>query len=229
MPLDLLYEDNELAVFNKPSGVPATRHLGQESGTAVHFALQTHPQLPFPDSLERGLLHRLDTGTSGALAFAKTEASYLHFRKIWNQSVRKIYRAQSRGALHELPPLPHEILLELGHDAKSSKKMRVIDPKLNVSISEQLRRIRGKPQPAKTLLVQASSLPDSRIDLEIQIKTGVLHQIRAHLAYLGLPLLGDTLYRGEESSRLWLHAWRLEIEGRVIEAPLPSDWLTQSS
>jgi 23S rRNA-/tRNA-specific pseudouridylate synthase len=123
--------------------------------------------------------------------------------------------------------LPHSILLEIGHDLKSSKKMRVLDPKLPVSLKEQLRRVRGKPQPAKTILLKALKYTESKIDFEIEIQTGVMHQIRAHLAHLGFPLLGDSIYRGKPSSRLWLHAWKLHLNGRWIEAPLPEDWSTE--
>ena len=319
----ILYEDDELLILDKPSGVPSTLQPGQESGTAVHFALEHCPRLPGgaeaqdgalarartgagtgagtgaepqeggassgaeakdgDSSLlrrERGLLHRLDTGTSGALAFAKTPEAYSRFRAAWKTEVVKIYRAVvaaprenpgmgagggpspgagagdagiagSHSRADSDPPsssrfpaafpatlpaaspailtsvlsdLPREIRLEIGHDAKSSRRMRVLDPALPLPMKEQLRRIRGRPQPACTILLAARELRQGMLDLEIRITTGVMHQIRVHLAHLGLPIVGDATYRGRESSRLWLHAWKLELGGRRIEAPLPQDW-----
>ncbi len=269
--MQILHEDDELIVFNKPSGLPSTAHRGQDSNTAVHEALCVFPKLPFPESLERGLLHRLDTGTSGTLAFAKTEAAYTHLRSIWKTEVGKIYRAvvsqasrNSATAIRvELPVmeglaremerrdmegLAREIRLEIAHDAKSARRMRVLDPSAALPMKEQLRRIRGKPQPSHTIIVSARGLngrmvlepevgtPDERApgtrgerserlwDVELRITTGVMHQIRVTLAHLGFPILGDELYRGAASSRLWLHAWKLEIGGRTIVAPLPEDW-----
>ena len=230
--MELLYEDAELIVFNKPSGLPATVQPGQSTGTAVHEALRRFPELPFRGTLERGLLHRLDTGTSGALAFAKTETAYSHYRSVWKTEVGKIYRAvvsrsakaDSAGLENLLGRLPHEIRLEIAHDAKSSRRMRVLDPSLPLPMKEQLRRIRGRPQPSQTFIERARELLNGRLDLELRITTGVMHQIRVTLAHLGMPIVGDEIYRGEDSSRLWLHAWKLRLGGREIKAPLPADW-----
>jgi 23S rRNA pseudouridine1911/1915/1917 synthase len=230
--MQILHEDDELIVFNKPPGLPSTAQQGQDSGTAVHEALARFPQLPFAGTLERGLLHRLDTGTSGALAFAKTEAAYSHYRSTWKSEVGKIYRAvvsrsekADPAAVPELlARLPREIRLEIGHDAKSSRRMRVLDPRLALPMKEQLRRVRGRPQTSHTILERAHELAGSHLDVEIRITTGVMHQIRVILAHLGIPIMGDEIYRGEKSSRLWLHAWKLVLAGRTIEAPLPPDW-----
>jgi len=230
--MQILHDDDELIVFNKPSGLPSTAQTGQDSGTAVHEALARFPALPFAGTLERGLLHRLDTATSGALAFAKTEAAYAHYRSIWKSEVGKIYRAvvypsekaDPAEVSELLARLPREIRLEIGHDAKSSRRMRILDPGLALPMKEQLRRIRGRPQPSHTIIERAHGLADARFDLEIRITTGVMHQIRVTLAHFGIPIVGDEVYRGEESSRLWLHAWRLVLGERTIEAPLPLDW-----
>jgi hypothetical protein len=139
--------------------------------------------------------------------------------------------AAARGQLERLP---REFRLQIAHDAKSARRMRVLDPAAALPMKEQLRRIRGRPQPSHTILVRARDLGardwsggghlDRWWDIEVRITTGVMHQIRVTLAHQGLPILGDELYRGAESSRLWLHAWRLEIGGRSIVAPLPEDW-----
>ncbi len=256
--LQLLYRDDELVVFNKPSGMPSTVQAGQTSGTAVHEAVAQFADLPFAsaDELrisqerglllprERGLLHRLDTGTSGALAFARTESAYPHLRALWKTDVVKIYRAivapsdsdTAQQSVHErshdpAPPstpsflrsLPRDLQLEIAHDAKSARRMRVLDPSLPLPMKQQLRRIRGRPQAAHTRILSATA-QGSCFDLEIRIFTGVMHQIRVHLAHLGLPIVGDPIYRGRPGVRLWLHAWKLELAGRRIVAPLPIDW-----
>jgi 23S rRNA-/tRNA-specific pseudouridylate synthase len=195
----------------------------------VHLALAYFPALPRTHPLEPGLLHRLDTGTSGALAFAKTSSAFSRYRSLWKSEVRKTYRAiasPSEGARFSLSKIsiPHDVRWEIAHDAKSAKRMRVLDPNLELPMKQQLRRIRGKPQPAHTTLHRMTPLGPDLVDIEVQIHTGVMHQIRVHLTHLGLPLLGDELYKGQPSTRLWLHAWRLQIDGHVIEAPLPEGW-----
>ncbi|MEN9722161.1 MAG: hypothetical protein RJB38_147 [Pseudomonadota bacterium] len=235
--VSVVYEDHDLLVIDKPSGTPSTAHSPEERGTAIHLALEHFPDLPFPHSLERGLLHRLDTATSGALAFAKTESAYAHYRTHWKTDVRKIYRALSLTTSPWKHDLPHLVSLEMGHDAKSSRRMRVLDAALPISLKEQIRRIRGKPQEARTTILNTRSLEklpealgnsshadEHLLDFTMEIHTGVLHQIRAHLAHLGYPILGDPLYRGKPSHRLWLHAWKLFIAGQEIQAPLPSVW-----
>lgn len=232
--LRVLHEDDELLAFEKPSGMPSLPHSSHETGTVVNHAIAHAPALTdvFIDSLEPGLLHRLDTGTSGALLFAKTEAAFARWREAWKTpQVVKVYRALVHAA--EIPPehaadptyvpppeptkwrLPLTIAHPIGHDAKSKKRMRVVDS------DKEARRVRGTPQPALTRVTAVRALSDGRYDLTIEIETGVMHQIRAHLSYLGFPILGDTRYGREVSeSRLWLHAWKC----MTIESPLPPEW-----
>ena len=228
---EILFEDPELLVLNKPSGMPSTAHRGQTSGTAVHQAMDYQESLRTLENGEAGLLHRLDTATSGVLAFAKTPSAYLHYRGVWKTEVRKMYRAicapaHSPQAIKILSSLPADIRLEIAHDAKSAKRMRVLDPSLELPMKEQLRRCRAKPRSAHTRILSAKTCTLGQKDLELEILTGVMHQIRVHLAHFGIPIAGDRLYHGSESPRLWLHAWRLWIGGRWIEAPLPNDWPT---
>lgn len=215
----ILYEDSSILVLDKPSGVPSAPLRPGEAGTAVSAALAHLPELA--RLAEGGLLHRLDTGTSGALAFGKTDADIARIRALWNTPrVRKVYRAivtpSSKRAPME-PPLT--IDRPIGHSAKSSKKMIVLPSQS---------KIRGKPQPALTRVLRATPV-SAGLDLEIEIETGVMHQIRCHLSALGHPICGDLVYGGAPSERLWLHAWKLVLpkeDGRslTVEAPLPSGW-----
>lgn len=188
--MPVLFEDAEVVVFHKPTGLPSAVQAGQRRGTAVHHALAHDPSLE--------LLHRLDTGTSGCLAFARGLDAFEHLREEWKQGrVKKLYRAR----LSQVPTwkLPLEISKPLGHHPKAQSRMVVVE--------RPNQPIRGKPLAARTTLL---GMRTDR-EIEIELHTGVMHQIRAHLASLGAPLEGDLIYGGAESSRLWLLAWKLEL------------------
>ena len=224
--LPVVYEDEDILVLNKLSGIPSMPHQSDETETAVGSALARFPALKGVGKkpLEPGLLHRLDTGTSGLLAFAKSSDEFDRLRLSWKDgSVRKLYRAiveiQNRA-----PEPPLMITTPLGHDEKSAKRMRALPPGENISI-------RGKPLPAKTRIISCRPVAGRNFDLHVEIFTGVMHQIRCHLSSMGWPVFGDPIYSNTTSSRLWLHHWRLSLplkSGRPlqIEAPLPDGWGT---
>lgn len=224
--LPVVYEDADVLVLNKQAGIPSVPFSSSETETAVGSALAHDPGLTALATtghgrLEPGLLHRLDTGTSGLLVFARTPSAFSSLQQAWRERrVTKIYRALAGP----IPRLPYGKVqterLKLGHDAKSSKRMRVV----NSASKNPFKDIRGKPLETVTHLTLLA--PG---DFEIQIETGVMHQIRCTLAHLGSPILGDAIYGGKPSSRLWLHAWKLKLplpSGQEIslEAPLPSGW-----
>ena len=254
--ISIIYESKDLLVLNKPSGIPSAPLREDESRTAVGFALEYLPSLAEVRGhhmREAGLLHRLDTGTSGLLVFAKTQAEFDRLRAAWKKrEVVKHYRAvvvenkwekeiesrkqngvdATRTAKAETrataipvphwPKLPHLLDWPMGHSAKSAKRMIAIkEPK-------QLRAIRGKTLPASTRIIGIKKI-DPYLDVTIHLETGVMHQIRCHLAAYGWPLVGDVVYKGPAAERLWLHAWRLNIPTRnsatlSLEAPLPENW-----
>ena len=233
--LPIVYEDKDLLVLHKISGVPSIPHGPDEIDTAANAALARLPELSLVGSsrLEPGILHRLDTGTSGLLVFAKTQDEFDRLKTEWKEGgVRKIYRAVAKSHEPRLPPKT-TIDFPLAHDIRSAKRMIALvrnRPELKA-------RIRGKPLAATTYLRSVelissnsdSEKPSLTADLEIEIETGVMHQIRCHLASIRWPILGDPLYKGAPSSRLWLHAWRLRFPLRngmalELEAALPFDW-----
>ena len=220
--LPVVYEDDSLLVLNKISGIPSIPHATDETNTAVGAALAHCPSLSDigRGGLEPGILHRLDTGTSGLLVFAKTEKEYRRLSALWKaRQVRKFYRALVAGDAHDLPPLMDWPMMR---NPKSSKRMMVLRKPGAQSGSG------GKPLPARTRIIGVHKR-GSVSDVEIEIETGVMHQIRAHLAEAGFPILGDSTYRGQAASRLFLHAWKLVIpldseKDLDLVAPLGPDW-----
>jgi 23S rRNA pseudouridine1911/1915/1917 synthase len=230
--LPIAYEDENLLVLDKESGVPSVPHSSRETRTAVSSALAYSPALKDVGlgGLEPGLLHRLDNGTSGLLVFAKDQATFMRLRAAWREGqVKKTYRAKLSAprVAGERPPLG-EIRMLMAHSEKSARKMVAFPGGIRASS-----RYRGTPLETVTRIVKfhhpGHGNAEGELDLEIEIVTGVMHQIRCVLATLGHPLLGDVIYGGQASTRLWLHAWRLEIpqpEGSVLklEAALPAAW-----
>lgn len=246
--LPIIYEDNLRLVLAKIPGVPSVPLSSTESETAVGAALAHFPELAMigRGGLEPGILHRLDTGTSGVLVFAKTQPEYDRLRLLWKmRQVGKIYRAISAPTQTNLEPdlgdlVPLKIDFPLAHDPHSNKRMMAIKP-------QSSRIMRGNPIAAITWVNKCLKIPKTKIaenllrnidkqldkqlyDLEIRIETGVMHQIRCHLSTINWPILGDEIYGKTPSSRLWLHAWKLEIPlpdnktSLLFEAPLPKDW-----
>lgn len=226
--LSVLFEDDVLLVVNKPSGLPSAP-LEPGEPSAVTQALAYEPQLARVQGLkpeEPGLLHRLDTGTSGLLVFAKTQDAFDRLRGSWKlHHTQKTYRALVQANPEKpLPRLSYELALPLAHHPKSAKRMIALFPGKKLSH-------RGKPLAARTTLRTAHPHgTPGLLDLELELHTGVMHQLRVHLQALGHPILGDALYGGAEAPRIHLHAWRLELPHPSLplllslESALPADW-----
>lgn len=229
--LTILYEDAEFLAVDKPPGVPSAPLRSDDPDSVVQRVLAQRPAMPIlrGNPLEPGLVHRLDTGTSGVLLFAKSVNAFAKVDRIWNSgNVRKVYRALT-SAPAEAGLKMGRIELGLGHDLKSKRRMRA------VTGPADLKKIRGEPARAVSEIVTVKRHPlkdgsATIADVEIRIETGVHHQIRATLAHLGAPILGDPAYGGAPSERVWLHAWKLVVpaleSGKSLEivAPLPHGW-----
>lgn len=207
--LPIVYEDENLLVLDKQSGIPSIPLSPHETETAVGSALAHYPKLAGVGTkpLEPGILHRLDTGTSGLLAFSKNQQSFEFYRSAWRDGrVQKTYRAMVCGDASSLI-FPSTHRLKLAHHIHSAKKMMVID--------EREHKFRGKPLNTVTHLVRRHAVNKDFTDLEIRIETGVMHQIRCTLSYLGFPILGDPIYgqlnKVAVPGRLALHAWKLGL------------------
>jgi 23S rRNA pseudouridine1911/1915/1917 synthase len=224
-------------VIDKPSGLPCLP--GDELRESIHdWIARERPALlaiPGPRAgapSEGGMLHRLDNKTSGALAIAKDAATYARLRELWGTGqVGKQYLAlctpeADAPALSKLADMRTDIAI--GHSAKSSRRMIVLAP-AHPSLARQ---IRGEPLPASTriLTAEAFALPGAPAELRelrVEIRTGVRHQIRAHLAHLGHPILGDTTYGGAPATRLYLHSAQLTLPtpgGKPLVVKSPAPW-----
>jgi 23S rRNA pseudouridine1911/1915/1917 synthase len=216
IPLDVLYEDNDLIVINKPAGLVIHPGAGQRAGTLVNALLHRFPKLSGIGGKERpGIVHRLDKETSGCLVVAKADEAH---RKLSEQfagrQIDKIYLALVAGKLRKSSGLIDE---KIGRHPVHRQRM---------SIAPKHGRL------AKTEYHVLSASSDSTL-VECRLHSGRTHQIRVHLHHLGHPVLGDKIYGGRFAKafpRQMLHAWKLgfthprSAEWKPFEAPLPPDF-----
>jgi 23S rRNA pseudouridine1911/1915/1917 synthase len=226
IPLDILYEDRDIVVVNKGAGMVVHPAPGHSTGTLVNALLAHTADLSGIGGVMRpGIVHRLDSGTTGVLVVAKNDRAHRSLQsQFQKRSVSKIYLALAYGA----PPERFAIDRAIGRDARDRKK-----------ISSRTRT----PRQATSEIARLETLPGCSL-LEIRIRTGRTHQIRVHLSEAGHPLVGDRDYgalgRAQRSVRAAralrdfprpaLHAFRLSFqhpssdEEVSFEAPLPEDF-----
>jgi 23S rRNA pseudouridine1911/1915/1917 synthase len=219
IPLDVAYEDDTILVVDKPAGLVVHPSAGHGSGTLVNALLgrsrdRGEPLGSIAGVGRPGIVHRLDKETSGLLVVAKTDAAQASLmRQFGSREVEKEYLALVRGE----PPAPRgRVEAPIGRDPRDRQRMAVVAGGRD-SVTEY-----------ETLATQNGySL------LALRPLTGRTHQIRAHLAYLGLPIAGDLRYGGGEGPgglrRQFLHAARLAfarpLDGARLRAwsGLPAD------
>jgi 23S rRNA pseudouridine1911/1915/1917 synthase len=212
MPLHVLYEDEAMIAVDKPGGVHGHALDPRQRGTVAGALVARYPELTnVGDPLSAGLVHRLDTGTSGVLVAARSAASHAALRARFRaHDVVKRYVAIVDG----VPAAGTVVDVALAHDSADRRRMRAA-------------RAGDRAWPARTV-VDAVEPHGDRARVEIEIRTGVTHQVRAHLALLGHPILGDVLYGGPPAAiapgRHALHAAALDLPGSPrLRAPLPAD------
>jgi 23S rRNA pseudouridine1911/1915/1917 synthase len=193
LPLSILHADEAVVAVDKPSGWPSHPLQPGERGTVANALVARFPECAeaSEDAREGGLVHRLDTETSGVLLAARTRSAWEMLRRAFSeQKVDKRYLAVVTGPIAEAG----EVELPLRHRADH------VEPALD-----------GSGRPARSEFRVLSHAGDASL-IEVRIDTGVLHQIRAHLAAIGAPVLGDGLYGGRSHpglERFFLHASRL--------------------
>lgn len=217
IPLNIVFENDELLVVNKPAGMVVHPAVGHASGTLVNAVLGYDPDIEGIGGEERpGVVHRLDKDTSGLILLAKNERAHRWLQDQFRlRQVEKTYLALVDGK----PPTPSgRVEAHIGRDPKSRKRLAVVSAaKGREAISEY-----------KTL----ESFKHHTL-LEFHPLTGRTHQIRLHCAFLKCPIAGDAVYGRKspsvEISRHFLHASRLKIilpheeAARTFEAPLPDE------
>lgn len=235
IPLDIVYEDDHLAVVNKPPGMVVHPGAGNFSGTLVNALIYHFKKLPEGSAADRpGIVHRLDKDTSGLLIVAKDEQSYLKLQAaIQEKRVERVYLAIICG---HVVKEEDSIDLPIGRSTRDRKKMAVT-------------RVSSREARTSYRLVSRYRSYDL---LEVKLLTGRTHQIRVHFSHLGHPVLGDPQYGGREKwhrgifaperplarkllstiKRQALHATRLDFEHPVtgdrvcLEAEPPEDFRT---
>ncbi len=207
--LPILYEDDDVIVVNKPSGLLTHAKGGLSDEPTVAEIIR--PKTSFATDTDRpGIVHRLDRDTSGLLIIAKNPESAAHLqRQFAERTAKKTYIAITDGK----PKLnAAKIDLPIGRNPSAPSTFR-IDPN-------------GKPAQT-TYHVLAEN--DAQSLVELKPTTGRTHQLRVHLAHLNTPILGDRVYGKSSDCRMMLHAQKLEItlpsgERKVFEATIPDEF-----
>ena len=231
IPLDVLYEDEDVIVVNKPAGMTVHAGAGNTRGTLVNALLGRGQTLSRPSDLLRpGIVHRLDKDTSGVIVVAKNDAAHAKLAEEFRQrKVKKTYLALVQGRLKESRG---RIELAIGRDLKRRVRMTAQRPKPGGAT-------RGVAREARTDWRELVQIDGATL-VEVQLHTGRTHQIRVHFSAIKHPVVGDTLYGGAAQLRIgktalppldrnFLHAARLGFTqprtGAWIEvrAPLPRE------
>lgn len=224
LPLTVVHEDAWLVAVDKPAGLSMHPLEANETGTLANAVLARYPDVIGASPEERcpGLVHRLDRETSGIVLWARRREAWDALRaQFAAKTVEKRYHALVDGFVEGAG----ELAVPLAHDPKSARRM-VAAP--YPAEAEEL-----KARPAVTRY-RALGQGGGATLLDVEIPTGVMHQIRAHFAFVGYPVLGDALYGGRDvgtGERHLLHASTIGFDhpgglGPMrLSAPIPPDFL----
>ncbi|MBG08795.1 MAG: hypothetical protein CME68_08555 [Halobacteriovoraceae bacterium] len=218
--IEVLHEDAKCIILNKSSGIHSHPLKYNEKDNCLSFlrnnnyfeALKVNK-----NNMDRGLLYRLDYGTSGVLVLVKDEKDYLNIREDFNNLVKeKCYLTIVEGHFES----DGEYTSFLRPSLKHGKKMVVSDHREKKFLKET--------REGKILIKKVHYNSEKKVSLlMIKLKTGLRHQIRAQLSHLGFPILGDELYGGGPSLRIFLHAlyYEVPLEGMTIKGKAMNAYL----
>src|SRR5438445_397390 len=217
IPIDVLYEDEDVIAVNKPAGLVVHPAYGHKTGTLVNAVLAKVSSRTGRESGRPGIVHRLDKDTSGVMVVAKTDVAQLALsRQLQQQRFAKEYLALVWG-----DPGATETVVEAPLERDADDRRRVVVRAGGREATTRFRRVASWGGGAKREAL-----------LHVRPVTGRTHQIRVHLAYAHFPIVGDPVYgrRGDTSGlgRQFLHAWRLTVRlphagEKTFTAPLAPD------
>lgn len=217
--LDIIYEDDDILVVNKPSGMVVHPAVGNESHTLVNALLfYTKNKLAHLDNNTRpGIVHRLDKEVSGLMVIAKRDIAYKGLVDSFKtRSIKRTYIAFLKGIIQKDEGTTE---LPIGRASRDRKKMAVRFSNSKAAITKF------------KVLKRFSDYTKVRVNIE----TGRTHQIRVHMSYMGNPIIGDTKYGGERFDRIALYAAELEfthpVTGKQLEfkIDMPEELLSLDS
>ncbi len=200
LPLEVVHEDAHLVVVNKPAGLVVHPGAGVPRGTLVHALLHRYPEIAAVGGPGRpGIVHRLDKDTSGLLVVARSPRAYLGLvEAIRERAVKRIYHALVWG---NPGAGAGTIEAAMGRDPRNRLRMAVT-------------RRGGKPARTHWKVVERFGLASR---LEIRLDTGRTHQVRVHLAHLGHPVVGDSLYGGRGKKVLSLRQPQISLAEELLK------------
>jgi 23S rRNA pseudouridine1911/1915/1917 synthase len=215
LDVPVVYEDASILIVNKPAGMPTHGFSARDSGTLANFLLARWPQLVNigTSRWEPGLVHRLDRETSGLVLVAKTDTAFANLKSQFRcRRVKKIYWALVWGITRPAGVIE----LPLAHDSRDRTRM---------GASTRPARAKERTWKAITRYRTLSRCRGLSL-LEVDMETGVTHQIRAHLAAIGHPIVADALYGAGRSENFGLKRHFLHARSLVIRHPDGGDLLT---
>jgi 23S rRNA pseudouridine1911/1915/1917 synthase len=241
--LNILYEDEDIVVINKPGGIavhPAQHNSGEE--TLVAEILKRWPEIkdvgdPSAGGLRPGIAHRLDKETSGVLVVAKNRSAFEYLKKQFQE--RRVAKTYIALVIGKMPGSKGEVRLAIRRSRKFGKftayPLKPFSNSRELGYKKKITKLREAITKWRTLAEYQTAAGEILTLLEIIPETGRTHQIRVHLAAIGHPVVGDALYGGKaakkyraELSRHFLHASSLELNlpsasRAKFEADLPDD------
>ena len=202
IPLDIVYEDSDILIINKPQGMVVHPANGHYEHTLVNAILHHCHDLSGINGVMRpGIVHRIDKDTSGLICVAKNDKAHLSLaEQLKDHTMSRTYIALVKGVI---PENSGEINLPIGRDPHNRQKMAVT---------------RSNSKDAITYFKVLQRFSDHTL-VECHLKTGRTHQIRVHLSYIGYPVEGDPLYSGRKYDTLYKNGQLLVAVGLRLIHP----------
>jgi 23S rRNA pseudouridine1911/1915/1917 synthase len=224
--MEIIFENNEYLVVDKPAGVLVHPTLADEKNTLVDFLMERYPNFKnqaWTEPLRAGIIHRLDKETSGLIILAKNPLTLEKMQKLFkSRQVKKTYQALVVGHTPEKGKIDIPLVRD---NQKDMMKTQAI----SFSFSHGTAR---EAVTAYRTIARYKYKKEELSLIEVYPQTGRMHQIRVHMKYEGYPLIGDQMYFNKPSKRLskelginrqFLHAVKLEIDGQIFKSKLAND------